>query len=207
MVAQLYPQLSATQQEGLVSRLVARDPRAADVAQAHGTFGQRGQRLDRRVTYTYEFEDPHTLPEARAAYAAEFRARSFTPGRMSRTSTEVADGTQIVVEIEERPTRSTNQGTQTLTFTATVPDDATLISRGQAHLPNPERYSWRVLERHAANGKTTKDVIAERVITYLHHATLDPSPHEHFTRPEGDPRFFATSTFAPSAPPPAPGSP
>jgi hypothetical protein len=64
-----------------------------------------------------------------------------------------------------------------------------------------------VRERHATTGKTTKEVVAERVIAYLHHASLDPSQHEHFAWPENDPRFFATSTLTSPAPPPTPPSP
>lgn len=144
MVAAQYPHLSGRQQAAMVSGLVAADRRRASVARSQGTYQQHGQRVDRRVTYTYRF-DP---------------------------------------------------GTQ-----ATTPDDATMIAEGRSELPNPERYAWRVTVRLTAKGETIKDVVAERVIAYLHHGSLDPSAHEHFTRPEDDPLFFTSSTFTPSAVP------
>jgi len=39
------------------------------------------------------------------------------------------------------------------------------------------------------------------VIAYLHHGSLNVSPHDHFNRPETDPNFYATSRFAPPPPP------
>ena len=93
--------------------------------------------------------------------------------------------------------------------TITVPADSPLtdddlIARAKAKVTNPERYTWRVEVAHGNNGTSTKSAFGERAIAYLHHGSLDPAPHQPFDRPEGDPNFFATSTFAPPpASPPA----
>ena len=39
--------------------------------------------------------------------------------------------------------------------------------------------------------------VAERVIAYLHHSSLDPAKHEYFMPPESNKDFFTTSTFTP----------
>jgi hypothetical protein len=83
-----------------------------------------------------------------------------------------------------------------------VSDEAALIAQARPSLPNPQRYAWSVTRAHASTGITTLTVIAERVVAYLHHGSLDPGPQQHFTRPESDPNFYTTSTFAP--PPPSP---
>jgi hypothetical protein len=66
---------------------------------------------------------------------------------------------------------------------------------------NPARFQWRIDRKHTPGGVTTLTVVAERVIAYLHHGTLDASAHEHFTEPEKNPDFYATSTFSPPQPP------
>ena len=76
-----------------------------------------------------------------------------------------------------------------------------LITEARGQLPNPDRYTWRVQRRHASSGMTTLTVVAERVVAYLHHGSLNPAAHQYFTRPESDADFYATSTFAPPAAP------
>jgi hypothetical protein len=48
---------------------------------------------------------------------------------------------------------------------------------------------------------TTLTAVGERFIAYLHHGSLNVRPHEHFTTPLTDRRYFYTSTFAPPPPP------
>ena len=93
-----------------------------------------------------------------------------------------------------------------MTYTATSSAgmaDADLLRAGRERVPNPGRYAWRIEVAHAADGRSTQRVIAERVVAYLHHGSLNVGPHAPFTRPETDPSYFATSTFAPPPPPPA----
>lgn len=205
-VDRLYGHLAEAQRASLVRRLIAADQRPAATAARQGTFQQQGQRVDRRTPLTFTFQEPQTLAEARRTFASQIRANKFTPTQL-QPATQQVNGSNIEFTFVLDGTIS--QGRRqpprpgTLTFTTSRPDDATLIARAQAQLPNPERYAIRVDRQHAASGTTTLRVIVERVVAYLHHGSLDPSTHEHFSRPESNPDFFATSTFAPP-PPPAP---
>ena len=48
--------------------------------------------------------------------------------------------------------------------------------------------------------------VAERVVAYLHHGSLDRTPEEPFMPPETDPRFFTKSTTEPPAATPPSGA-
>jgi hypothetical protein len=208
-IARLYGHLSQRQQLALARRLVAPDPRGEEVARKDGLVGQRGQRVYSHVRWTQEFLEPRTVAEANAhlsrGYPEHFRPRSVTVEREDSAAgtrhTVRVDGTireprsppvdeSVRIPLKDKDRRW-----------IVVPPDAELVRRGRAALSNPHRYAWRVDERHARTGWTTRRVLAERVVAYLHHGSLDVSPTEHFTRPLEDPRFFATSTFTP--PPPA----
>lgn len=206
-VARLYSHLSAAQQGDLVRDLVARDRRSPAQAAQQGTLGQHGQRVDvRRPFRSGPIAEPANLEEANRVLQQSFRREHFRARALQTIQRQVApDGTHLTIPIEGRfspPGEDPFDGV----FTATdlIPSDAALIENGRAQLPNPGRFAWRVERRHGSNGVTTLSVVAERVMAYLHHGSLDPTAHEHFTRPEGDPGFFATSTFASPPPPPAP---
>ena len=76
-----------------------------------------------------------------------------------------------------------------------VESNDALIAQVQALVNNPEKFAWRVEEARTSNGTLTKIVIRERVVAYLHHGSLDASPHDYFTPPTTDRRFYAESTF------------
>ena len=100
---------------------------------------------------------------------------------------------------------------QEMTFTfdsapeSAIPTDASMLRQARERVANPEKFSWRLETNHRPDGTTRRTVIAERVVSYLHHGSLDVSPHEHFIRPESDPTFFAHSTFERAPPQPARG--
>ena len=207
-VASLYPHLSATQQASLVRRLVARDSRPAAVANRVGVFQQQGQRAYTLRPFNFRFVEPVNLAEANQAFAADFAANHFRASTLLPIRrAAVTGGTGLTIEVEGRasvpnqPARNTSR----IFSSGPVPPDASLIASGRTQLPNPARYDWRVSRSHASTGITTLTAIAERVVAYLHHGSLDASARDHFQRPESDSRFFATSTFAPPPPPPPPG--
>ena len=107
---------------------------------------------------------------------------------------------------QTQPGGKSQDYTMTIPYTDTIPNDAALLTDGKKNVPNPDKYAWRVSSSHA-RGKTVRSVIGERVVAYLHHQSLDPSPHKHFDQPESDPRFYATSTFDPNAKKPSSSSP
>ena len=78
-----------------------------------------------------------------------------------------------------------------------IPANDTLITEGRKQLNNPDRYAWRVASSHSKKGTTTLKVVAERVVAYLHHGSLNPSKHEYFMPPETNKDFFVTSAFTP----------
>ena len=208
-VAALYGHLSARQQRSLVQRLVAADTRSAAVARANGVFQQSGQRAYRLTRLTYTFDEPQTAAEANRLYRADFQANHFrATGTPAITRTPVTGGFTMAVSV---PGRSSAPGADpfdtTRRFTyQNVSDESALIARARPSLPNPQRYAWSVTRTHASSGITTLTVIAERVVAYLHHGSLDVGRQQHFTRPESDPSFYATSTFAPAPPTPPAGS-
>lgn len=211
-VQRLYPHLSEPQQQSLVRRLVAADRRSEAIANQQGTLRQQGQRVYRRRPQRITFTEPRSLPEANRVLGRDFRQNHFTATALRPIQRQpVQGGTELTLEIEGRvatPGQAPAADVRTFTF-GPVPDDAVLIEQGRARIPNPDRYNWRVEESHNSSGQTTRAAVAERVVAYLHHGSLDPSAHRHFTQPESNPNFFATSTFAPPTPParPAPARP
>ena len=198
----LYGHLSAPQRASLAQRLIAADPRSVAVANQQGLFRQQGQRAYRLTTWTWRFTDVRSLAEAQAAFRNQFQHDSFQP-RQFLGSTRVGAQTQFDfsgVSTERGPGRG-----RPMTYTATssaAMADADLLRAGRERVPNPGRYAWRIEVAHAADGRSTQRVMAERVVAYLHHGSLNIGPHAPFTRPETDPSYFATSTFAPPPPPP-----
>ena len=106
---------------------------------------------------------------------------------------------------------------QEMTFTfdsaadSPIPTDASMMGPGPRPRGQPEKFAWRMDTVHRNDGTTRRTVIAERVISYLHHGSLDVSAHEHFTRPEPT-GVLRRSTFQPAPagrrrPAPAPGRP
>jgi Domain of unknown function (DUF4157) len=197
-VDRLYSHLSTKQRSEMVRRLIARDPRARGLAQKQGTFQQHGQRVDHFKAFSQRFIEPRSLTEASRALSAAFRSAGFRPAKLLPSQ---QTGTKLVISLEGRFTDSSDT---IFTWTETVPDDATILARGKEQVAAPGHYAWRVEHAHSNNGETTVSAIGERVVAYLHHASLDASLHQHFTRPESDRNFYATSTFAPPKPPPAP---
>lgn len=209
-VARLYGHLSAAQQTSLVRRLTAADSRSAAVANANGVFQQQGQRAYRLTRLNYDYDEPRTAAEANVVFADDFRSNHFrATAAPVTTRTAVSGGETLALSIAGRrtPPGGTASDTTRRYTIGPISSDATLIAQAQPTLPNPGRYAWSVTRTHnSTTGKTRATVFAERVVAYLHHGSLDASATQHFTRPESDPNFFATSTFAPPPPPPPPGS-
>ena len=213
-VDRLYDHLSDAQRATLVRRLLARDRRPSAVAHRQGVFRQQGMRAYRYVPATRPFLEPRTRAEIVRVLARSIRqttgagTRAFAVTHSSSSRVPQAGGGFLVhVELEGR----TAGNASTFTFngdfgiagpaggTAPVPDDAALIDLGRAQINNPDRYAWSVQERR--NGvNVTRTAVAQRVIAYLHHGSLDPSAHEHFAPPVTDPDFYVESTFTPAAP-------
>ena len=195
-VAKLYSHLNEKQQNDMVKRLVAPDRRGAEVS----IIGQQGQRVQIQK-FSFPFVDPRDAAEANRVFAAAFKDAHFT----AKNLVSVEDkGSQRIFTLEGTsapPGQKAHDDTVTMPADNPPPDDD-LIARAKAKVTNPERYTWRVTVERTGNGMSAKSAIGERAIAYLHHGSLDPAPHQPFDRPEADPNFFATSTFAP--PPPAP---
>jgi hypothetical protein len=207
-VVRLYGHLSAAQQASLVQRLIAPDRRTETQALADGPRHQQGQRLYRLRLYTHTVPEPASLLEAVRLYGSEFGASHFTAQRLLPLRRAPAtDGTDITIEIdgvETQPGQTSTQATESRQ--SHEPSTAWLIGEGRSKVQSPDHYAWRVDRSHSTNGNTTLTVVAERVVAYLHHASLDPSATSHFTRPETDTSFFTTSTFAPPVAPAAGGT-
>jgi hypothetical protein len=197
-IDRLYPHLSDAQRRALAQGLVRRDPRRGEHL---STIGQHGQRVDRHRFSGLRFEEPRTVAEAVRLYGRDFRQNHFAPSAVRATRERTAGGFRITVEVDgtvTEPGQVSRRDTRTYPSSGAVSDDMAMIRAERELLPNPSRYAWRVEERHTGDGYTTRAVVAERVMAYLHHESLDPSAHEHFTRPLTDPNFFVTSTFAPT---------
>ena len=149
------------------------------------------------------------MREANAQFGSDFRQAGFTARTVTSTREPEAGGFRVRTVIEGRVReRGGPARDETMVFrSGLVEDDAAVIAAGQAQRSNPDRYAWRVEERHAATGRTTRSAVAERVVAYLHHGSLDRSAHEHFTRPLTDREFYVESVFAPPQPAPAPVAP
>ncbi|SFL96519.1 DUF4157 domain-containing protein [Variovorax sp. OV329] len=195
----LYPHLSPDQRKSLADRLVKDDPRPEAEARVNTTYGQQGQRL-----YRHEFTEEGFEP----ADASEFLAAQRTMRGGVATGFKAGPLTSTLVE----PKGKGGSPKRLYTVTGSLPDGGTmtydidsrvlptlaeLAATARASLNNPAKYEWTQERKHDAAGNTKLLVTAKRVIAYLHHVSLDASPHEHFTRPESDPAFHAKSTFAP----------
>ena len=196
-VKALYPHLDAKQQAALVKDLVAPDRRPANLQQSQGTFGQQGQRLDRKRMDNITFVDPQNIGEIKIVWAKDFAKGAFNATKLTG---QTSDGKMITGTVEGTQRVPGEKQPQTTSFTIkwpAPPDEKALITSSKARLGNADRYDWRIETVHTKNGMTKKTAIGERVITYLHHRSLRASPKQPFDRPESDPRFTATSTFAP----------
>lgn len=206
-VDRAYPHLTQDQRKSLARRLAARDRRSQAVQRSQGTFRQTGQRVDRR-TETFAFPEPRTLVEAQRVYGRAFQANRFTPRAVVQNERVAAQGgfrVRTVIRGGFRP-RGEEPFDGEMSFTAPfdaegaetiAPSNAALLATARSRVANPEKYRWTVTEDHSANGRTTLTAAGERVIAYVHHGSLNVTPREHFTVPITDPRFFATSRFAP----------
>jgi hypothetical protein len=190
-VAKLYSHLSAKQQADIVKRLVALDKRGAEAS----IIGQQGQRVQQQK-FSFPFADPRDADEANRVFRPVFRSNHFR----AKTLVSVQEkGSQRIFTLEGRlspPGEKARDDTVTIPADK-PPADADLIAKAKAKVTNPERYQWRVETTHNKDGTSVKSAIGERAIAYLHHGSLDVAPHHPFDRPESDPSFFATSTFAP----------
>jgi hypothetical protein len=196
-VDSLYGHLSEKQRKDLTARLVAPDPGVP--------HDQHGQKVDRVKPFTQDVTEPASLAEAKVAYGKEFAKNNFTPKSMVKNDpTTGDDGTEVSQTFTgTEHVKGSDPVEKTWTYSATMPDDKSVISQGQAQVNNPARYQWRVERKHSASGVTTVTAIGERVIAYLHHGSLDAKAHDHFSKPESSADFYATSTFTPPPPPPA----
>ena len=209
-VDKLYSHLSDPQRAALVKGLVAKDARPEAVANKEGVHGQHGQRAYKRTLINYSLNEPATSAEATKVFGKQMAAIHFkATGDPTITKPKATGGFTMTIRVPgvvSAPKQPARDDTFTSTIATIIPDDAALIADGRKALPNPGRYNVSLTSSHASSGVTTRTVIAERVVAYLHHGGLDASPTAHFDRPESDPRFFATSTFSPTPPPPAGGA-
>lgn len=208
-VNRLYAHLSPTRRRQVVTGLVANDGRSASVAGRNGVVGQRGQRVYSHEAATQPLTEPANLGEANRVFRDDFRTHHFRATSMAPAQVQ-ANGNDLDYTFEVHGRVSSGRRDPPVStsriFTTSRPNDASLITLGQAQLPNPSRYAWRVRRTHASSGISTFAAIAERVVAYLHHGSLNPGAHDYFARPESDRDFYATSTFTPPAAPPAGGT-
>lgn len=197
-VDRLYGHLTKGRRHQLVRTLVAPDRRSAAVVRENGTVGQVGQRIYRHATPRQPFSDPKNLAEAKHQFRAALAKNHFTPSAISIVRS--GNITEITLTGKFAPPHAAAQeGSQT--FTITEPDRKELIADGRELVENPDRYAWRIERTHRPDGTSTLSVVGERVVAYIHHGSLSAGPHDPFTKPETDPDFYATSTFAPPVPP------
>ena len=179
-VATSYGQLDDKQQAALVVRLI----KAEKVITVRPAFR--------------EYTDPRTLGEANIALGVQFREQHFVGTKVLPSAVDGADLTIMVEGIYALPGEKVRK--DIFAASAEIPDESEVLSAGRKASPNPERYAWRPEHTHAPNGKSKVTAVGERVMAYDHHGSLDPSAHEHFVKPESDPQYYATSTFAPEPP-------
>lgn len=198
-----------------------RDARAPSAIGEHGTIGQHGQRVDSFKGDPVEFTDPQTVSEAAAVYKDRFKAEQFTPDAPTKARPDSA----IVRRVEEASGKDdvaitfeidgvlASGGGTTKSFTNTIrgeiiPSNAMLLAEARAACPAPQKYAWRVVETHSkATGKTTRQAVGERVLSYLHHQSLDATAGQHFHKLAGEDsagEFYTHSTYTPDAPIPVP---
>ncbi|MDO8597473.1 MAG: hypothetical protein Q7R45_12730, partial [Sulfuricaulis sp.] len=192
-IDRLYGHLSEKRRKDIAKALVAPDGRKESEAQANGVFQQRGQRLYRRTPYTVTITDPHNLAEAQQVFGKFFKDDNFTPKKMlASAGPDNFEFSGTYNKPGEKPFDGTYSGSRD-----PVPANDVLIAEGRKQLNNPARYAWRVTSDHSKKGTTTLKVVAERVVAYLHHSSLNPSKHEYFMPPESKTDFFTTSMYTP----------
>jgi hypothetical protein len=192
-IDRLYPHLSKDQRAALAAAMIRMD-------RGKG-LDQHGQRLVSHTGPTFTFPEIKTVAEANAAFGKDFRKERFTAKTVTTTRKPVAGGFEWTTVVKGQTPDDPNARREFFSD-GVVPGDAEMLAQGKHVLPNPDSYAWRIEEKHAA-GQTVRAAIAERVVTYMHHGSLDAAPHDHFTRPYPDKDFYATSTFG-DPPPPAP---
>lgn len=196
-IDRLYGHLSPARRTQLAQRLAAPD---------RGRPGdQHGQKVIRVTPFSQSFVESTSLAEARVSYGKQFKDNHFQPTGMTTNRTSGAAGTDVNLTFtgKAHPPGADASDT-TFTVTESIPDDADILTQGQEHTNNPNRYAWRVKRVHAKSGTTTLTAVGERVMAYLHHESLDAGPHQHFGASEGDADFYATSSFTPPPPPSPP---
>ena len=180
----LYDHLDKKQQAKLVAQLIAT------------------QRLDKKVLASSVSVEPRTLTEAKRAYAEAFKKKHFAATKFVSSS---KSGSTLTIMVEGRVSPPGEEAfVDTLPIDTEVDSDDKIIADARAEIANPDAYTWRVASTHTPDGKTERSAVAERIMAYLHHGSLDHSAHEHFNPGEDDSRFFTTSTFAPPTPPTPP---
>jgi outer membrane protein OmpA-like peptidoglycan-associated protein len=192
-VDKLYSHLSVDQRKSLARKLVTLD--------RGNPMDQQGQKIE-RLTHSETFNEPANVDEAIAVFGKSFRADHFIPRNI--TSRQTGDTEPKVIYSLSgvaHPPGSKEQEWNWNSDAQPIPDETAVLATGKAKVNNPDRFHWRVERKHAKSGVTTLTVVAERVIAYLHHGSLDAKPHEHFTKPEDNPDFYTTSTFTQPSPP------
>ena len=208
MVSRLYSHLPEARRARLVADLIAPDTRPVPADGHLDMQGQRGQRVDRWIL-AFPFPEPRTAAEAQALQPGLARAGIRIVSVGPAVSRPVNGGE--ILEIARRGERRRDRTPWTGSWTSgtqdrPIPTEADLRAQSLRECPNPDRYTWRFEETHAA-GTTTRRLIGTRVLAYLHHGSLDLGPHQRFAPPLANPDFYATSTFAPAAPPATGGTP
>lgn len=192
-IDRLYGHLTTKRRKEIADALAARDPRSEAVAKANGTFQQRGQRMYRNKPFSTTFPDPRNFAEAKRVFGKNFAESHFTVKKMLPSADPNSfEFSGTFRNPGEKPFDGTFTGSRD-----PVPANNAVIAEGRKQLNNPGRYAWRVESTHSSKGTTTLKAVAERVIAYLHHSSLNPARHEYFMPPETQPDFFTTSTFTP----------
>jgi hypothetical protein len=204
-VDRLYGHLPLRRRQRLVQQLITPDGRREPARGRLSTVGQHGQRVD-RFREVFVFPEPRSVAEANASQGAWLRRDGVTLTSVGPTrSTSVTGGETL--EIPLTGTQRTPDGRVPWSGSVTagsaaepIPTQAVLDAQARRNCPNPDRYQWRFDETHAG-GQTTRRMIGERVLAYLHHGSLDAGDHEHFNPATSDRNFYASSTFAPAGAP------
>jgi hypothetical protein len=201
-VDRLYGHLPLRRRQQLTGQLVARDTRPDPARGRLSTVGQQGQRVD-RFREIFTFPEPRTVTEANRTQGAWLRREGVTLTRVGPPRATAVTGGETL-EIPLAGQQRTPDGPVDWTGSTSVgspeepiPTRTVLDAQARLHCPNPDRYQWRFEETHRA-GQTTRRMIGERVLAYLHHGSLNAGPHDRFNPSTTNPDFYATSTFAPA---------
>jgi hypothetical protein len=198
-IDRLYGHLSEAQRKSLAKRLVAPDHGGPD--------DQQGQKMDRVTPYRLQVKEPASLEEAKSLFGKDWKQQNFEAKSMTTQQTPGPDGAKL--DFTFTGTLHPKDGDPTdgsSTSSTTIPDDSKIIAKGRAGMNNPDRYEWSVERQHDKSGITTLTAVGKRVKAYLHHGSIDASPHDRFAQPESNADFYATSTFKPPPPPPPPAA-